>query len=184
MRAAVCLVLACAAVLGACGGDEPDVPGASVDPVLHGTATRLNGDRDRLDRYRGKVVLVVNTASECGFTPQFGGLEELYRERREDGLVLLGFPSNDFAGQEPRSNDEIAAFCRENFGVTFPMFARTPVKGDDAHPLYRRLGAAAGEPEWNFNKYLLDRSGRVVARFGAGTQPDDPELVSRLDALL
>ena len=132
------------------------------EPVLHGSTTRLNGEREGLDRYRGKVVLVVNTASQCGFTPQFGGLEKLYRERRGDGLVVLGFPSNDFAGQEPRSDAEIATFCRQNFGVTFPMFGRTPVTGDAAHPLYRRL----------------------AARFGAGTEPGDAELVERLDALL
>jgi len=97
---------------------------------------------------------------------------------------VLGFPANDFAGQEPRSNDEIAEFCKANYGVTFPMFAKTVVTGERASPLFRRLGATAGAPEWNFNKYLVDRGGKVVARFGAGTEPDAPELVERLDALL
>ena len=152
--------------------------------VLRGTYARLNGERDDLARYRGDVVLVVNTATECGYTPQLEGLEALYRKHRSDGLVVLGFPANDFAGQEPRSNDEIAAFCKANYGVTFPMFAKTAVTGERANALFRRLGAAAGAPEWNFNKYLVGRDGEVVARFGAGTEPDDSELVERLDALL
>lgn len=116
------------------------------------------------------MVLVVNTASECGFTPQFEQLERLWEQRRDEGLVMLGFPANDFAGQEPRSNAQIS----------FPMFAKVRVTGDDAHPLFRALGA----PDWNFNKYVLDRRGRLVERFGAGTEPDDPELTNRLDALL
>jgi len=152
--------------------------------VLRGTYARLNGERDDLARYRGDVVLVVNTATECGFTPQFEGLEALYRKRRGDGLVVLGFPANDFAGQEPRSNEDIAEFCKANYGVSFPMFAKTAVVGQGANPLFRRLAAAAGAPEWNFNKYLLDRRGRVVARYGAGTEPDVAELVRRIERLL
>jgi glutathione peroxidase len=151
--------------------------------VLRGTYARLDGERDDLAGYRGKVVLVVNTATQCGFTPQFEGLEALYRARRSDGLVVLGFPANDFA-QETRSDDEIAEFCKANFGVTFPMFAKSAVTGGEANALFRRLAAAAGEPEWNFNKYLVDRRGKVVARFGAGTEPDSAELVGRLTRLL
>ncbi len=206
MRCAVSVVLA-GAVLAGCGGaDErsrepaaardvsvqraaPAPSSSAASPsadrgVLRGTYTRLNGERDDLARYRGEVVLVVNTATECGYTPQLEGLEALYRERRGDGFVVLGFPANDFAGQEPRSNDEIAEFCEANYGVTFPMFAKTVVTGEGANPLFRRLGAAAGAPEWNFNKYLVDRRGKVVARFGAGTEPDAEELVERLDELL
>ena len=152
--------------------------------VLRGTYTRLNGVRDDLARYRGDIVLVVNTATECGFTPQLEGLEALYRRRRGAGLVVLGFPANDFAGQEPRSNEQIAEFCKANYGVTFPMFAKSVVTGEAANPLFRRLSDAAGAPEWNFNKYLVDRDGDVVARFGAGTEPEAPELAERLDALL
>ena len=208
MRRPVFVVVTALALAGAvvgCGESDDAAPAAASDtavqpaaapppasasgrpvsaPLLRGRATRLNGRRDDLARYRGDVVLVVNTASQCGYTPQFAGLERLYRERRADGLVLLGFPANDFAGQEPRSDEEIASFCRENFGVSFPMFAKTTVTGARAHPLYRRLAAAAGAPEWNFNKYLIDRRGRVVARFGAGTEPDAPELTKRIDALL
>jgi glutathione peroxidase len=205
---------ACAAAGSGCGGDDASSPRASaassdetvqragtpaVAPavpapgaehagrdtgVLRGTYARLNGERDDLARYRGDVVLVVNTATECGFTPQFEGLEALYRARRGDGLVVLGFPANDFAGQEPRSNKDIAVFCKANYGVSFPMFAKTNVVGEHANPLFRRLTAAAGAPEWNFNKYLVDRRGRVVARFGAGTEPDAPELVRRIERLL
>jgi len=152
--------------------------------VLRGTYTRLNGVRTDLAAYRGDVVLVVNTATACGFTPQFEGLEALYRERRSDGFVVLGFPANDFAGQEPRSDKEIAQFCKANYGVTFPMFAKTTVVGGAANPLFRSLTKTAGAPEWNFNKYLVDRNGKVVARFGAGTEPGDAELKERLDAVL
>ncbi len=152
--------------------------------VLHGEYKRLNGEPEDLARYRGKVVLVVNTATECGYTPQFEGLEALYRSRRGEGLVVLGFPANDFAGQEPRSDKDIATFCKANYGVTFPMFAKTRVVGDGANALYRTLTAAAGAPEWNFNKYLVDRRGKVVARYGAGTEPDAAELAARLRKLL
>ena len=137
-----------------------------------------------MERYRGRVVLVVNTATACGFTPQFEGLESLYRARRADGFVVLGFPANDFAGQEPRSDKEIATFCKANYGVSFPMFAKSHVVGDGANPLFRKLNAAAGEPEWNFNKYLVDRDGAVIARYGAGTEPDDPQLAKSLSRLL
>ncbi len=176
----------------ACGDDEmttaPSEPAGAGETaaagerqgVLRFTLPRLNGEPEDLARYRGRVVLVVNTASECGFTGQFEGLERLWDERRADGLVVLGFPANDFAGQEPRSNEQIGEFCRANFGVSFPMFAKLKVTGDDAHPLFRDLGA----PDWNFNKYLLDRRGRLVERWGAGTEPGDPELTARLDALL
>lgn len=141
---------------------------------------RLNGEPDDLSRYLGKVVLVVNTASECGFTPQFKQLEALYRAKRDAGFVILGFPADDVAGQEPRSDEEIAEFCRANFGVTFPMFAKINVVGDEAAPLFKQLG----EPDWNFNKYLLDRRGRLLERWGATTEPDDPELVSAIDRQL
>ena len=193
MRACVTLAaLMALCSFAACGDDgmttAPSEPAGAGETaaagerqgVLRFTLPRLNGEPEDLARYRGRVVLVVNTASECGFTGQFEGLERLWDERRADGLVVLGFPANDFAGQEPRSNDQIGEFCRANFGVSFPMFAKLKVTGDDAHPLFRNLGA----PDWNFNKYLLDRRGRLVERWGAGTEPGDPELTARLDALL
>jgi glutathione peroxidase len=173
-------LLVALAVLAGCGADEEPAAPAAKGPVLDGKVRRLNGDADDLAKYRGKVVLVVNTATECGFTSQFDGLQKLYDSRRGKGLVLLGFPSNDFAGQEPRSNKEIGDFCRLNYGVTFPMFEKTTVVGDDAAPLFQRLGA----PEWNFNKYLIDRKGQLRRQWGASTTPDDPELVGQIDALL
>ena len=180
MRLLAWLALLTAAGLASCGSEDRQ-PGAAEDEgVLRFAMERLNGEPDRLSNYRGKAVLVVNTASECGFTPQFKALEGLWRERRDEGLVVLGFPANDFAGQEPRSNAEIAKFCRANFGVSFPMFAKLRVTGDGAHPLFKALG----QPDWNFNKYLLDRRGRLVEHWGASTEPDDPELTARLEETL
>lgn len=187
--AAVAVVLA-AITLGACGGASGPAPaalpavaerGAS---VLTGTAERIDGSVTDLAAQRGRAVLVVNTASRCGNTPQYEGLEALHRSRSARGLVVLGFPSNDFGGQEPGSNREIAGFCRLNYGVTFPMFAKVAVLGDAAHPLFRRLAAGAGAPDWNFAKYLLDAEGRIVRRFPAATPPDDPALLDAVDAVL
>ncbi|MEA2157453.1 MAG: glutathione peroxidase [Solirubrobacteraceae bacterium] len=179
----VLCVVGCAVVTGAGAGSDAGAKAGS-GAVLRGVYSRLNGERDDLARYHGKVVLVVNTATECGFTPQFDGLEKLYRKLKGRGLVLLGFPANDFAGQEPRSNKDIASFCKNNYGVTFPMFAKTHVLGPHVNPLYSRLTAAAGAPEWNFNKYLLDRKGRVVTKYTQATEPLAPELVKRIKKLL
>jgi glutathione peroxidase len=194
MRLVALLVLCagCAVAFAGCGSDAGAAPvpvaagaaSASGANVLHGVYSRLNGARDDIGHYRGRVVLVVNTATECGFTPQFDGLEKLYRKYKGKGLVLLGFPANDFAGQEPRSNKDIATFCKNNYGVSFPMFAKTHVVGAHKNPLYTRLTAAAGAPEWNFNKYLLDRRGRVVAHYTQNTEPLDPGLVGRIKKLL
>ena len=151
--------------------------------VLRGVYSRLNGARDDIGHYRGRVVLVVNTATECGFTPQFDGLEKLYKTYKGKGLVLLGFPSNDFA-QESRSNKDIGTFCKNNYGVTFPMFGKTHVLGGNANGLYTALDAAVGAPEWNFNKYLLDRKGHIVEHFTQNTDPLDPALVGRIKKLL
>ncbi|MDP9227605.1 MAG: glutathione peroxidase [Actinomycetota bacterium] len=157
---------------------------AAAEDVLRGTLPRLNGEPDDLASYRGKVVLVVNTASECGFTPQFDGLERLYERRRSDGLVVLGFPADDVANQEPRSDEQIAQFCEANFGVSFPMFAKSNVVDDPVNPLFERLSSALGEPSFNFNKYLLDRDGRPVERYDQSVEPTDPELTTAVDAEL
>jgi glutathione peroxidase len=131
------------------------------------------------------VLLIVNTASECGYTPQYEGLEELYRRYRDKGLVVLGFPANDFGGQEPGSNQQIAQFCRVNYGVTFPMFAKTSVVGASANSLYRELAARTGKPpRWNFHKYLLDRAGQPVAAFESAVEPADPRLTSEIEKWL
>ena len=179
--------LAAVLSLAACG-DEPAEPTASVEPqagsVLDGSLPLLTGEEQDLSEFDGDVVLVVNTASECGFTPQFEGLQDLYEERRSEGFTVLGFPADDVAGQEPRDDAAIKEFCEENFGVEFPMFAKSDVTGETANPLFQRLADVAGEPTWNFNKYLLDRMGRVVEHYEQGTGPDDPELNAQIDELL
>jgi glutathione peroxidase len=134
--------------------------------------------------YRGRVALVVNTASNCGLTPQYAGLEKLYRELASRGLVILGFPSNDFLNQEPGSPAEIREFCDMNYQVTFPLFEKVQVKGDDKGAVYRYLTAELEEPTWNFTKYLIDRQGRSVARFGPRTAPDSEELLAAIEAEL
>ena len=144
------------------------------------TANTLAGDEQPLSTYDGKVVLVVNTASECGFTPQFAGLEELHRRYAPEGLSVLGFPSNQFGGQDPGSNDEIGAFCERNYGVAFPMFSKVEVNGDGAHPLYRWLreqkgGLLGNRIKWNFTKFLVGRDGAVIERFSPQTEPADLE---------
>jgi len=140
-------------------------------------AVRLDGTEEQLSRYAGKVVLVVNTASRCGFTPQLGGLETLWQTYRDRGLVVLGFPCNQFGGQEPGDEQRIGEFCHRTFGVTFPMFAKIDVNGPGAHPLYRWMraearGALGSKVRWNFTKFLLDSQGQVVRRFGSMTAPE------------
>lgn len=151
-------------------------------------ARRLDGQSESLGRYRGQVLLVVNTASRCGYTPQYEGLQALYQRYRERGFSVLGFPSNDFRGQEPGSDAEIAKFCRMNYGVEFPMFSKVRVVGPDAHPVYAYLTTrpepVGGPVRWNFQKYLVDRSGRVVARYAPDVSPGDSELVARIEGLL
>jgi glutathione peroxidase len=151
-------------------------------------AKLLDGTPVRLADYAGKVVLVVNTASQCGFTPQFEGLEKLYESYKDRGLVVLGFPSNQFGEQEPGSSAEIGAFCQKNYGVTFPMFEKIDVNGDAAHPLYKWLkqsapGVLGSERiKWNFTKFLVDRSGQVKARYAPVTKPE--QIAKDVEALL
>ena len=133
----------------------------------------------------GKVALVVNTASRCAFTDQYAGLEQLFQEYGHRGLLVVGFPSNDFANQEPGTAEQIKTFCRVTYGVQFPMFSKTQVRGGAASPLYRQLGKLGGEaPGWNFHKYLIDREGRVVGSFASRVEPRSDELVSRIERLL
>jgi glutathione peroxidase len=135
--------------------------------------------------YRGQVLLVVNTASECAFTSQYEGLEKLYREKKDEGLVVLGFPSNDFGGQEPGSEQKISSFCRINYGVSFPMFSKIRVKGEQAHPLFKELADASGsKPRWNFHKYLIGRDGEVIDSFYSFTGPNSSGLRKAIDRAL
>jgi len=137
----------------------------------------LEGEPADLAAYKGKVVLVVNTASKCGFTPQYKGLEALYTKLKDKGFVILGFPSNDFRHQEPGNAKEIREFCTVNFGVTFPLFEKVKVKGEDKCALYKFLTAGGlKEPTWNFTKYLVGRDGKVIARYAPKTTPEDPDL--------
>lgn len=137
------------------------------------------------EAYAGKVVLVVNTASKCGNTPQYDGLEKLYQEYGDEGLVVLGFPSNDFMGQEPGTEEQIQEFCRLTYKVKFPMFEKVTVKEGEAHPFFDQLAAAAGTyPTWNFHKYLIGRDGKVITQFSPRTQPYDGEVVSQIESAL
>jgi glutathione peroxidase len=145
------------------------------------TATRLDGKEQSLADYRGRVLLIVNTASECGFTPQYAGLENLYETLKDDGLTVLGFPCNQFGEQEPGEAAEIGAFCEKNYGVTFPMFDKIDVNGPAAHPLFKFLkheksGLLGSEAiKWNFTKFLVGRDGEVVARYAPQTKPEEME---------
>ncbi|MBL0029314.1 MAG: glutathione peroxidase [Rhodanobacteraceae bacterium] len=137
------------------------------------------------EKFDGKVLLIVNTASKCGFTPQYEGLEAMHAKYEAQGFSVLGFPSNEFMGQEPGTEEQIKEFCTLTYGVKFPMFEKTKVKGADASLLYKRLKEATGEqPSWNFHKYLVDRNGKVVKSFGTRTKPDDQELVGMLEKLI
>lgn len=147
----------------------------------------IDGKEADLSQYQGKVVLIVNTASYCGLTPQYKGLQALYDKHKDDGLVILGFPANEFGKQEPGTDDDIKKFCSSKYNVTFPMFSKVVVKGEDKCDLYKYLTAqdaqpkGPGEVSWNFEKFLIDKTGNVVARFEPRTKPDDPKLIAAID---
>jgi glutathione peroxidase len=144
----------------------------------------LSGTPVNLAEYKGKAVLVVNTASECGFTPQYDGLEKLHEELQGKGLVVLGFPSNDFGGQEPGTAEQIQSFCSTRFKVKFPLLEKVKTKGQGQSPVYAFLSAKHGEPKWNFHKYLVGKDGEVRAAFKSGVAPESPELREAIDAAL
>lgn len=227
LRRAVCLTLVLAGTATPCAlADEPKksepaksepakAEPAKADPAAAPTAddrtvlksgaftvNRIDGTSEDLAAYRGKVVLIVNTASKCGLTPQYAELQALYERHKDAGLVILGFPANNFMEQEPGTNSDIAAFCTSKYNVTFPMFEKVDVIGESAHPLFARLAALAaadmseadkaklkpgqtpGAPSWNFTKYLVDRDGRFVQRFDPRTKPSDGTLTAKIEALL
>ena len=191
---ATCLIAAGAspapaARAAAAGPAAPAVAlaGAAVCPALldHAFPELVSGKPVSLCQYRGTVLMVVNTASECGFTPPYEQLEALHRRLAPRGLVIVGFPSNDFGQQERASNKAIADFCKLNYGVSFPMFERTEVTGPRANPFHAQLARRSGTaPGWNFHKYVVDRSGNRVQSFATTTRPDDPKLVRELERLL
>ncbi|MGI9116989.1 MAG: glutathione peroxidase [Gaiellales bacterium] len=194
------LLLLAVLILAACGGasvkaekvggEAPvtaPTPPAGATPVLRGSLPSIDGTPIALDQYRGRVVLVVNTASHCGFTPQYKALEAMYTRYADQGLVILGFPSNDFQ-QEFADNGQIKSFCSTNYGVTFPLFSRTSVKGPQANPVFKALAAEpagiGAPPQWNFTKYLLDRDGVPVARWDSAVDPASPDVTGTVEALL
>ena len=163
----------------------------SPQTVFNFSARLLDGSEISLDRFRGRVLLIVNTASQCGFTPQYAGLESLYRTYKDRGFEILGFPSNQFGRQEPGTAEEIGAFCSKNYGVTFPIFAKIDVNGPGAHPLFQFLRKqqpgilgliGISRIKWNFTKFLIDRTGNIVARHGPSTQPK--ALIPAIERLL
>jgi glutathione peroxidase len=172
--------------------DKKAQPATSEDPYVLGFKMKLiDGKEQDLSAYKGKVIVIVNVASKCGFTPQYEHLEKLYNEKKDQGLVILGFPANNFGGQEPGSNEEVAKFCKDKFGVTFPLFEKISVKGADQAPLYKKLTSqpapVGGDPHWNFTKFVVDRSGNVVARYDAKRQDGmklEPDLLAKVDELL
>jgi glutathione peroxidase len=162
----------------------------NVNSIYEIEAKNISGETIKLEAYKGKALLIVNTASKCGFTGQYEGLEKLYKTYQDQGFVVLGFPSNDFLKQEPGSNEEIASFCQINYGVTFPMFGKVSVKGSDQHPLYTYLTSKQTDPEfagkisWNFNKFLISKEGKIIGRFGSRTKPEDEKLVEAIEGAL
>lgn len=192
------LLFAAAAALAACGArsasSDSQPPSSAMTstatPAARGsvydfTVTDINGQPVQLSQYKGKKLLIVNTASECGYTPQYKELEELY-QKHGDRVTVLGFPANNFGGQEPGTNQQIAAFCEKNYGVTFPLFGKVSVQGDDTAPLYQflgdkaRNGATDEKPDWNFCKYLINEQGQVVGFYKSKVKPTSEELVAAI----
>ena len=166
------------------------VTGFAAESIYSFTPAAIDGKPAPMAAWKGKVMLVVNVASKCGFTPQYKGLEAMYEQYKDRGLVVVGFPANNFAGQEPGTNQEIQAFCSRTYDVKFPMMSKISVKGDDQAPIYKYLtgGAAnpavAGDIKWNFTKFLVDRGGKVVARFEPAVTPDSPEVKAAIEKAL
>ena len=158
--------------------------------VLDFTLNSIDGKPAPLSQYQGKVVLIVNVASRCGYTPQYAGLEKVYEKYKDQGFVILGFPANNFGAQEPGTNEEIKTFCSSKYNVTFPMYAKISVKGADIHPLYQFLTdkqsspATGGDIQWNFTKFLVGKDGKVIARFESKVTPESPEVTGAIEKAL
>jgi glutathione peroxidase len=195
-------VLAALAVIGFAGyfafdnyqrssGMEVEAASAKEKSVYDFTMKDIDGRDVRLKTYKGKVSLIVNTASKCGYTPQYEGLQKIYEKYKDQGFVVLGFPANNFGGQEPGTNEEIKEFCTlKQYKTTFPLFSKISVKGEDQHPLYKYLTNAqtnpafAGDIKWNFNKFLVDKNGKVIARFDSKATPESAEVTGAIEKAL
>ncbi|MBV6430733.1 MAG: Hydroperoxy fatty acid reductase gpx1 [Bryobacteraceae bacterium] len=171
-----------ATILGGIFLMQASLPAAS--SVHEFTLNNIDGKPAPLAAYKGKVLLVVNVASQCGYTPQYAGLEALYRKYKDKGLVVVGFPANNFGSQEPGTNEEIKQFCTRKYDVTFPMYAKISVKGTDEAPLYKFLTSGSGAVKWNFTKFLVDRDGKVIGRFDSAVAPESAELVGAVEEAL
>lgn len=157
----------------------------AADSVYEFTMRSIDGDPAPLAAYKGKTILFVNVASQCAYTPQYEGLEALYRRYKDRGLVIVGVPANNFGGQEPGTNEEIKTFCKRTYDVTFPLMAKVSVKGSDITPLYRYLTSQmGGEVQWNFTKFLVNKQGKVIARFEPEVEPDSRQLVDAIERAL
>ncbi len=160
------------------------VSAMAADNIYEFTMQSIDGQPTPLSSYKGKVVLAVNVASQCGYTPQYAGLEALYQKYKSKGLVIVGFPANNFGAQEPGTNDEIKAFCDRKYHVTFPMFSKISVKGSDQAPLYQYLTQKGGEVKWNFAKFLVGKNGQVIRKFDSAVEPNSEELTKAIEAAL
>lgn len=199
-RAIACLLLiSLLAASTGCNREDPQAREQTTPPedkagaraaVYEFELNDIDGTPVKLGAYSGKVLLLVNVASKCGYTPQYAGLQQLYEKYEDQGLVVLGFPANNFGSQEPGTDEEIQAFCTTNYNVTFPMFSKISVKGDDIHPLYDFLTDPASNPKfagpiaWNFNKFLIGRDGNVIGRYDSKVEPLSPELTGEIEKAL
>jgi glutathione peroxidase len=178
------------AVSGGEGKKESQKEETHMTSIYDFTVADIDGNDVNLADYKGKVLLIVNVASKCGFTPQYKGLQKLYSQYKDRGFEILAFPSNDFMGQEPGTNKEIKTFCQLNYQVGFPLFSKISVKGENIHPLYRFLTEKSTNPKfagsitWNFNKFLIDRKGNIVNRFDSKTEPQNPEVIKAIEEAL
>ncbi len=185
MKNKILMIIAITAVFTLSSAQEKKVMTES--PIYNFTMKTLEGKDKSLSDYKGKVVMVVNTASFCGYTPQYKDLETLYKQYKDKGFIIIGFPANNFGKQEPGTDKDIAVFCERNYGVSFPMFSKISVKGDDIHPLYKYLTTGTQFKEeiaWNFTKFLVDKYGNVVAKFPSKVKPTEKEITAKVDELL
>ena len=193
LASAIAAAFVCAAILSISllsrASDSPEL-GDKMNSVYDFTLKDIDRKEVSLSQYRGKVVLIVNVASKCGFTPQYTGLQSLYSKYKDRGFVILGFPANNFMAQEPGTEEEIKTFCSTKYNVTFPMFSKISVKGDDMHPLYKFLTSKETNPEfggdikWNFSKFLVDKSGKIIARFEPAIKPESDPVIQAIEKAL